>query len=68
MKSVSGKDFIKILKKKGWQLARISSSHHIFTKQGRIEKISVPVHGNQSLKTGLLRHLMKIAEITDDEL
>ncbi|MBN1649656.1 MAG: type II toxin-antitoxin system HicA family toxin [Spirochaetales bacterium] len=68
MKSVSGKDFIRILKNKGWQFARISGSHHIFTKPGRIERISVPVHGNLSLKAGLLRHLMKIAEITEEDL
>jgi len=28
----------------------------------------VPVHGNAPLKSGLLRHLMKVADIDADEL
>jgi len=68
VKQVSGKDFCRILERNGWRLARIKGSHHIFTKKGRIERISVPVHGNKPLKLGLLRALMKIAEIGEDEL
>jgi len=29
LKSVSGKDFAKLLEKHGWELKRISGSHHI---------------------------------------
>lgn len=68
MKSVSGKKFKKLLESKGWILSRISGSHHIFTKPGHKERISVPVHGKQNLKIGLLKHLMKIAGIEEDEL
>lgn len=68
MKSLSGKDFAKLLEKKGWKLARIKGSHHVYIKDGKIERISLPIHGNQSLKTGLLRHLMKIANIHEDEI
>ena len=68
MKAISGKDFVRLLQQKGWQLARINDSHHIFTKPGRRERIIVPVHGNQSLKIGLLRHQMKIAGIEESEL
>ena len=68
MKAISGRDFARLLQHKGWQLARISGSHHIFTYPGRRERISLPIHGNQSLKTGLLRSLMKIAEIEEHEL
>lgn len=63
MKSMSGKDLCKLLKKNGWILKRISGSHHIFTKPGRKERISVPVHKNKDLKQGLLETLLKIAEI-----
>ena len=58
----------KILKRKGWRLARISGSHHIYVKEGKEERISVPVHKNKVLKTGLLKYLMKIAEIKENEL
>jgi predicted RNA binding protein YcfA (HicA-like mRNA interferase family) len=67
MKSVSGKEFAKVLERKGWQLLRIQGSHHIYGKSGETDKISVPVHGSQPLKKGLQRHLMKRAGITDDD-
>ena len=68
MKQVSGKDFIRLLQKRGWLLKRINGSHHIFTKEGHQERIVIPVHGNQPLKIGLLRHQMKIAGLTEAEL
>ncbi|WP_239033302.1 type II toxin-antitoxin system HicA family toxin [Leptothermofonsia sichuanensis] len=30
MKSISGKQFAKILERKGWQLIRVQGSHHIY--------------------------------------
>lgn len=68
MKQISGKDFCRLLQKKGWGLARVRGSHHIFTMQGRIERISVPVHGNKPLKFGLLRSIMKLADIDESDL
>jgi predicted RNA binding protein YcfA (HicA-like mRNA interferase family) len=67
MKSFSGKDLAKLLEKHGWQLLRIRGSHHIYGKPNSIVRLSVPVHGNKPLKTGLLRHLLKMAGI-DEEL
>jgi predicted RNA binding protein YcfA (HicA-like mRNA interferase family) len=68
MKSVSGKELAKALEKHGWSLLRIQSSHHIYGKQGSNVRLSIPVHGNQTLKTGLLKHLMKLANLTEDDL
>ncbi len=68
MKQVSGKDFAKLLSQKGWELKRIHGSHHVYTKADRKERISLPIHGNKPLKTGLLKHLMKIADISETEL
>ena len=68
MKTLSGKEFCKLLQAKGWSLARINGSHHIYTKPGSILRISVPVHGNKSLKSGLQKSLMKSAEIKESEL
>jgi len=56
------------LQQRGWSLARINGSHHIFTRPGRRERIVVPRHGNQPLKTGLLRSLMKIAGLKEQDL
>jgi predicted RNA binding protein YcfA (HicA-like mRNA interferase family) len=68
VKSVSGKEFTKILERNGWALLRINGSHHIDGKSGSVARISIPVHVNASLKTGLLRNIMKLAEITEDDL
>lgn len=68
MKNISGKEFSRLLEKEGWQLKNIKGSHHVYIKEGNPARISVPVHGKKSLKSGLLRHLMKLAEIDEDEL
>ena len=68
MKQVSGTEFARLIQRKGWNLARVAGSHHIFTQAGRRERIVIPVHGNRPLKTGLLRSLMKIAGLKDDDL
>ena len=39
---------------------RIRGSHHIYAGSGSEIRISVPVHGDASLKRGLQRHLMKL--------
>jgi predicted RNA binding protein YcfA (HicA-like mRNA interferase family) len=41
--------------------ATINGSHHIYAKAGSPARISVPIHGNECLKAGLQRHLMKVA-------
>ncbi|HSU81225.1 MAG TPA: type II toxin-antitoxin system HicA family toxin, partial [Thermoanaerobaculia bacterium] len=53
---------------KGWSLLRINGSHHIYGKTGSRVRLSVPVHGNQALKIGLLRHLLKQASLSEDEI
>lgn len=67
MKSVSGRDFIKVIERRGWQLLRINGSHHIYGKAGSILRLTVPVHGAAPLKIGLLRHLMKLAELGESD-
>jgi predicted RNA binding protein YcfA (HicA-like mRNA interferase family) len=68
VKQVSGKELVGIVKKKGWTLARIKGSHHILTMPGRRERLVIPVHQNRPLKLGLLRSLMKIAELQESDL
>ena len=68
MKSVSGKELVRLLERRGWLLLRINGSHHIYGKTGINIRLSVPVHGNHPLKTGLLKHLLKLAEIAENEL
>jgi predicted RNA binding protein YcfA (HicA-like mRNA interferase family) len=68
MKQVSGKEFCRTVERHGWVLLRINGSHYIYGKSGSVARLSIPVHGNQPLKRGLLRNLMKIAGLTDDDL
>lgn len=68
MKSASGKDLARLLEQHGWELKRVSGSHHIYAKAGNPARISLPIHGNRALKTGLLRHLLKLSGIDEKEL
>lgn len=68
MKAISGKRLCKLLEQRGWVLKRVQGSHHIYTQPGSAARISVPVHGNTALKIGLLRSVMKIADIDESEL
>jgi predicted RNA binding protein YcfA (HicA-like mRNA interferase family) len=68
MKALSGKDLAKLLEQRGWELRRIHGSHHIYVQSGRDVRLSVPIHGSRSLKAGLLRHLLKQAGISEDEI
>ncbi len=57
MKSVSSKE-----------LAWVQGSDPIYLKSGRMVRLSVLIHGNETLKVGLLRHLMKVAELSEEDL
>jgi predicted RNA binding protein YcfA (HicA-like mRNA interferase family) len=65
MRSLSGKELAKLLEQRGWVLRRIHGSHHIYMKPDSNVRLSVPIHGNQPLKTGLLHHLLKMAGISE---
>ncbi len=68
MKSISGRALAQAVERRGWRLLRVNGSHHIYGKPGSVARLSIPIHGNRSLKRGLLRHLLKLAEIEESEL
>jgi predicted RNA binding protein YcfA (HicA-like mRNA interferase family) len=68
MKQVSGKRLASLAESKDWTLARVNGSHHIYVRDGRRERVVIPIHGNRPLKTGLLRSLMKIIPLDETEL
>ena len=68
MKQTSGKELARLIRKKGWELARINGSHHVFTKPGIRERIVIPIHGNRPLKIGLLKDQMKLAGLSEEDL
>jgi predicted RNA binding protein YcfA (HicA-like mRNA interferase family) len=63
MKALSGAELSKLLQKQGWELLRVHGSHHIYGKAGRKERLSIPIHGNKPLKIGLLKYLLKTADL-----
>jgi predicted RNA binding protein YcfA (HicA-like mRNA interferase family) len=67
MKSLSGRDFARIIERRGWKLLRVNGSHHIYGKSDSVVRLSVPIHSNKPLKTGLLRHLAKLADLSDED-
>ena len=67
MKAISGRDLARLVERRGWTLLRVNGSHHIYGKIGSVVRLSIPIHGNKPLKTGLLRHLLKLAEIAEKD-
>lgn len=60
---MTGKELMKFLMKNGWELDRISGSHHIMKKDGML--ISIPIHSSKDLSAGLLNKLLKDAGIKE---
>ncbi|MCC6972259.1 MAG: type II toxin-antitoxin system HicA family toxin [Phycisphaerales bacterium] len=67
MKTLSGREFARIVERHGWRLLRVAGSHHIYGKPGSVVRLSIPFHGNRPLKLGLLRHLAKLAGVPDED-
>lgn len=68
MRSITGKEFGKILERNGWTLIRTSGSHHLYRKAGIPRGVAVPVHAGRDLKIGILKGLMKAAGLTEEDL
>ena len=68
MKLLSGKELARVLEQHGWKLLRVHGSHHIYGKAESIVRLSVPIHGNQILKLGLQKHLLKMAGLSEEDL
>jgi predicted RNA binding protein YcfA (HicA-like mRNA interferase family) len=64
---LSGKEIVKALAKDGWDIERISGSHHVMRRpDGR--HVSVPVHGNRPLATGTLSAICREVGRTAQQL
>jgi len=68
VKPVSGKRMCKALERKGWTHARTRSSHFIYVSPDGQTTVSVPVHGNQDLKPGTQKGIMRDAGLADADL
>jgi len=61
----SGAEAVKKFRKAGWTVARQKGSHLMMVKTGYFWTLSIPQH--KELGPGLLRKLLKQAEITVQE-
>ena len=68
MKPLTGRAFARLVEARGWALLRINGSHHIYGKTGEAARLSIPIHAKALLKTGLQRHLAKLAGLADADL
>ena len=52
---MTGKDIIKHLEKYGWEVLRVSGSHHRMGKDNL--RTTIPVHGSRDIGKGLLAEI-----------
>ncbi len=63
---ISGKKMCKILNKVGFRNVHVRGSHFVFQHpDGR--RTVVPVHGNENIGKGLLRHILKQVGLNREE-
>ena len=65
---VSGREFVRVLEKLGYEFIRQRGSHHIMVNRREGRTIPVPCHANRPLTKYTLAALMREAGITADEL
>ncbi len=58
---------IKAFERAGWENLGREGKHFKLRKVGNINILSIPVHGGKPIKAGLLRGLLKKAELTEEE-
>ena len=66
MSNISPLRMIRALLRLGWEVDRISGSHHVLVKPGH-QPITVPVHKGRPLKEGTARSILKWAGLSEDE-
>ena len=43
MRAIAGREFARMIERRGWQLLRVNGSHHIYGKSGSVVRLSVPI-------------------------
>lgn len=54
-------EVIKLIQKQGWYFVRQRGSHKMFKHNDHPDILSVPDHGKEDLKPGLLNDILKTA-------
>lgn len=64
----SPKKLISLLEKKGFELKRVTNSHHVYFHKELRKTVVVPIHGNKDIPKGTFYSILKQAGITKDEI
>lgn len=62
---ITGKEMVRFLERRGFKLVRVRGSHHFFDRGG--EHTTVPVHGNEPLRVGTLRSILRDIDLSPTE-
>ena len=57
-----------MLEAHGWRLDRINRSHYMDKQNGNRAMLTDPAHSNTESKPGLMGKLLKLAELTENDL
>lgn len=66
--TVTGREAVEAFERLGFNLDRITSSHHILKRPGHRFHLSVPIHGSKPLRAGTVRGLVRDAGVTVEQL
>jgi len=64
----SPKNLIQLLERKGFQMKRVTGSHHIYFNKESKKIVVVPVHGNKDIPNGTFMSILKQSGISKDEI
>ena len=56
---------VRFLDGEGYRVVRVAGSHHVM--EGGAHRTVIPVHGNQTLKIGTLRSILRDIELSAEE-
>ncbi|MBA3413934.1 MAG: type II toxin-antitoxin system HicA family toxin [Chloroflexia bacterium] len=65
---VTGKDVVAALRRLGYDLRDVRGSHHTLRHPERGGRVTVPVHGTDTLAPKTLQSILDQAGLTEDEL
>ena len=68
MKHRSGKQMAAIAQARGWVLKSQSGSHAKYRDPISGKSVMIPIHGSKMLRAGTQKAIMKVMELTDDDL
>lgn len=64
----TGREIVAALQRGGFRLSHVRGSHHYLRREGAPGLVVVPVHGARDLPLGVLRSILRQAEMNADEL